>query len=115
ELAQKQLELGSAELQLEKLRKDDQRFRELVAGKAATESSYDDVHFNSQNQQVKVDQIRQQIRDAQVVTPVNGTVVAKNVEVGEYVSANTAVLEVVDVSRLKAKVFVSESDAYRVK
>jgi membrane fusion protein (multidrug efflux system) len=46
---------------------------------------------------------------------VNGTVVAKNVEVGEFVTANTAVVEVVDVSQLKAKVFVSERDAYRVK
>jgi len=115
ELAQKQLELASAELQLEKLRKDDQRYRELVAGKAATESNYDDVHFNFENQKVKVDQIRQQIRDAQVISPVAGTVVAKNVEVGEYVTANTAVVEVVDVSRLRAKVYVSESDAYRVK
>lgn len=115
EVAQKQLELASAELQLEKLRKDDQRYRELVAGKAATESSYDDVHFNFENQKVKVDQIRQQIRDAQVISPVTGTVVAKNVEVGEYVSANSAVVEVVDVSRLKAEVYVSEGDAYRVK
>lgn len=114
DVAQKQLELQAAELQLEKLRKDDQRFRELVAGKAATESSYDDAHFNFENQKVKVDQIRQQIRDAQVISPVAGIVVAKNVEVGEYVGASTAVVEVVDVSRLKAKVYVSERDAYRL-
>lgn len=115
DVAQRRLELQAAELQLEKLRKDDDRYRELAVGKAATQASYDDVHFQFETQKVKVDQIRQQIRDAQVVSPVNGTVVAKNVEVGEYVSANTAVVEVVDVSRLKAKVFVSESDAYRVK
>ena len=115
DVAQKRLELQAAELQLEKLRKDDDRYRELVAGKAATQSSYDDIHFQFQNQQVTVDRIRQQLRDAQVISPVNGTVVAKNVEVGEYVGANTAVVEVVDVSRLKAKVFVSEHDAYRVK
>lgn len=115
EVAQKQLELQAAELALEKLRKDDERYRELVAGKAAPESSYDEVHFSYETQKVKVDQIRQQIRDAQVVSPVNGTVVARNVEVGEYVTASTAVVEVVDVSRLKAKVRVSERDAYRVK
>ncbi|MCB9163628.1 MAG: efflux RND transporter periplasmic adaptor subunit [Flavobacteriales bacterium] len=115
DVAQKQLDLQAAELQLEKLRKDDQRYRELVAGKATTEASYDDVHYQFESAKVKVDQIRQQLRDAQVISPVNGTVVAKNVEVGEYVSANTAVVEVVDVSRLKAKVYVSEQDAYRVK
>lgn len=115
EVAQKQLELQAAELALEKLRKDDERYRELVAGKAAPEANYDEVHFNYETQKVKVDQIRQQLRDAQVVSPVNGIVVAKNAEVGEYVTANTAVVEVVDVSQLKAKVHVSERDAYRVK
>lgn len=115
DIAQKQLELQAAELQLEKLRKDDQRYRDLVEGKATTEASYDDIHFQFETQKVKVDQIRQQLRDAQVISPVNGTVVAKNVEVGEYVGANTAVVEVVDVSRLKARVFISEHDAYRVK
>lgn len=114
DVAQTRLELASAELQLEKLRKDDQRYRELVAGKAATQSSYDDIHFNYENQKVTVDRIKQQLRDAQVIDPVSGEVVAKNVEVGEYVGASTAVVEVVDVSRLKAKVYVSERDAYRV-
>ena len=114
DVAQKQLELQAAELQFEKLRKDDDRYRELLSGKAATETSYDDAHYNFENQKVKVDQIRQQLRDAQVISPVAGTGVAKNVEVGEYVSASTAVVEVVDVSRLKAKVYVSERDAYRL-
>lgn len=115
DVAQKQLELQAAELQLEKLRKDNDRYKDLLAGKATSEASYDDVRFNFENQKVRVDQIRQQLRDAQVITPVSGTVVAKNVEVGEYVGATTAVVEVVDVNRLKAKVFISERDAYRVK
>lgn len=114
DVASKKLELDAAELQLEKLRKDHERYKDLLAGKATSEASYDDIKFNFENQKVTVDRIRQQIRDAQLVSPVNGTVVAKNVEVGEYVGVNTAVVEVVDVSRLKAKVFVSENDAYRV-
>lgn len=114
DVALKQLELAAAELQLDKLKKDNDRFRDLYEGKAVPESNYDDARFNYESQRVKVDQIRQQIRDAQVITPVSGTVVAKNVEVGEYVTANTAVVEVVDVSRLKAKVSVSERDAYRL-
>ncbi|MCC6839706.1 MAG: efflux RND transporter periplasmic adaptor subunit [Flavobacteriales bacterium] len=115
DVAGKQLELQAAELQLGKLRKDELRYRELLAGKATPRSTYDDIKFNFETQQVKVEQIRQQLRDAQVVSPVNGTVVAKNVEVGEFVGAGTAVVEVVDVSRLKAKVYVSEHAAYRLR
>ncbi|TXI82383.1 MAG: efflux RND transporter periplasmic adaptor subunit [Flavobacteriales bacterium] len=115
DVAQKQLELQAAELQLGKLKKDHDRYKDLYEGKAATEANYDDARYNYESQKVKVDQIRQQIRDAQVIAPVSGTVVAKNVEVGEYVGATTAVVEVVDVARLKAKVYISERDAYRVK
>ncbi|MFT3886502.1 MAG: efflux RND transporter periplasmic adaptor subunit [Flavobacteriales bacterium] len=114
DVAGKQLELEAAELSLAKLQKDHDRYKELYAGKAASEVNYDDARFQYENARVKVDQIRQQLRDAQVIAPVGGTVVAKNVEVGEYVPANTAVVEVVDIARLKANVFVSERDAYRV-
>jgi len=114
DVAAKQLELAAAELSFEKLKKDNDRYKDLYAGKAASEVSYDDARFQFENAKVKVDQIRQQLRDAQVIAPVSGTVVAKNIEVGEFVPANTAVVEVVDVARLKAKVFVSEHDAYRV-
>lgn len=114
DVAGKQLELQAAELQLGKLRKDEQRYRELLAGKATPESTYDDIKFNFENQRIRVDQIRQQIRDAQVVSPVNGTVTAKHVEVGEYVGAGTAVVDVVDIGRLKAKAYVSELAAYRL-
>jgi len=114
DVGQKQLELAAAELSLDKLKKDNDRYTELYAGKAATEVSYDEARFAYANAKVKVDQIRQQLRDAQLIAPVRGTVVAKHVEVGEYVTASTAVVEVVDVSRLKARVFVSERDAYRV-
>lgn len=115
DLAQKRLELEAAELSMTRLKKDYERFTELLEGKATSQMSFDDMEFQYLNAKVKVEQIRQQIRDSQVIAPVSGTVVAKNVEVGEFVSANTAVVEVVDVARLKAKVYVSESDAYRLR
>lgn len=114
DMAQKQLDLEAAELSLLRLKKDHDRFKELLEGKATSQMSFDDVEYQYKNAKVKVDQIRQQIRDAQLIAPVSGTVVAKNVEIGEFVSSNTAVVEVVNVTRLKAKVYVSESDAYRV-
>ena len=115
DMAQKQLELQAAELSQARLKKDHDRFKELLEGKATSQLSFDDIEYQYLNSKVKVDQIRQQIRDAQVIAPVSGTVVAKNVEIGEFVGSNIAVVEVVDVTRLKAKVYVSESDAYRVR
>lgn len=115
DVKQKQLDLAAAELTMNKLKKDDARYRDLYAGKATSEASYDDVHFNYENAKVKVDLIRQQIHDAQVIAPVDGIVVKKNIEVGEYVNPGMMIVEIVDVSRLKADVHVSEHDAYRLK
>lgn len=114
DVAQRQLELNAAELSLDKLQKDNDRYKDLYEGKAASEVNYDDARFQYQNAKVKVDQIKQQIQDARIVSPVTGTVVAKGVQLGEFVNAGTMVVEVVDVTRLKAKVYVSERDAYRV-
>lgn len=114
DVAQKKLELDAARLQLQKLKKDNERYKDLFEGNAASEANYDDSRFAFQSQQVKVEQIEQQLHDSQVISPISGTVVAKNIEVGEYVATNTAVVEVVDVTRLKAIVYVSERDAYRL-
>jgi RND family efflux transporter MFP subunit len=115
DVKQKQLDLAAAELTMNKLKKDDARYRDLYAGKATSEASYDDVHFNYENAKVKVDLIRQQIHDAQVIAPVDGIVVKKNIEVGEYVNPGMMIVEVVDITHLKADVHVSEHEAYRLK
>ncbi len=102
-------------MSFEKLKKDNDRYKDLYAGKAASEVSYDDARFQFENAKVKVDQIRQQLRDAQVIAPVSGTVVAKNIEVGEFVprqhrsgrSGGCCPFE-------SLAVFVGEHDAYRV-
>ena len=115
DVKQKQLDLAAAELSMNKLKKDNDRYRDLYAGKATSEASYDDVHYNYESAKVKVELIRQQILDAQVVAPVDGIVVKKNIEVGEFVNPGTMIVEVVDVAHLKAEVHVSERDAYRLK
>ncbi len=115
DVKQKQLDLAAAELSMNKLKKDNERYRDLYAGKATSEASYDDVHYNYESAKVKVDLIRQQIHDAQVIAPVNGIVVKKNIEVGEFVNPGTMIVEVVDITHLKADVHVSEHDAYRLK
>ena len=55
DVRQKQLDLAAAELTMNKLKKDDARYRDLYAGKATSEANYDEVHFNYENAKVKVD------------------------------------------------------------
>jgi RND family efflux transporter MFP subunit len=111
----KELNLSSSQLLLEKYQTDYQKYKDLYAGKAATEVEYNNAKYNYDNAKVQVAQIKQQIADGQVVSPLNGVIVKKNVNEGEFVNLGTVIASVVDVSKLKANVMVSEKEAYRLK
>jgi len=111
----KELNLASTQLLLDKYEADFKRYKELWAGKATTEVEYLNAKYNYDNTKVQLAQIKQQIADGQVIAPVTGTIVKKNVNSGEFVNTGVKISEVVDVSRLKANVMVSEREVYRLK
>jgi len=53
--------------------------------------------------------------DTRVVAPFAGTILRKLVEAGEVVASGTPLVTLVDLSRLYAKVYVSETDLGRIK
>jgi membrane fusion protein YbhG len=55
------------------------------------------------------------LNDTRVAAPFAGTVLKKLVESGEVVAAGTPLVTLVDLSRLYAKVYVSETDLGRIK
>lgn len=110
-----ELNLKSSSLNQEKLAKDYDRYNELYKGNAATEANVTDVKYNYENTKIQVDQIKQQIANANIIAPLSGTIVKKNLEEGEFVNPGTVIATIVDVSKLKATVMVSESDVYKLK
>ncbi len=60
-------------------------------------------------------QAQADLDDTRVVAPFAGTVLEKLVEPGEVVAAGTPLVTLVDLSRLYAKVYVSEADLGRLK
>ena len=55
------------------------------------------------------------VEDTKVFSPINGTVIAKNYESGEYVQAGSPVLTVANLEDLWIKVFVPADDLPRIK
>ncbi|HLP21458.1 MAG TPA: efflux RND transporter periplasmic adaptor subunit [Chitinophagales bacterium] len=111
----KELNLRATSLTEEKLKKDYDRYNELYQGKAATEVNVNDVKYNYENTKIQLEQIKQQIADANIIAPISGTIVRKNLEEGEFVNPGTPIATIVDVSKLKAQVMVSENDVYKLK
>ncbi len=111
----KELNLRSMELNEAKLSKDYERYSDLYKGNAATEVNVNDVKYNYDNTKIQLEQIKQQIADANIVAPISGVIVRKNLEEGEFVNPGTVIATVVNVSQLKAQVLVSEKDVYKLK
>jgi len=111
----KELSLQATELNINKLKKDTDRYSKLLAGNAATEIQVNDTKYNYENALNQAEQIKQQISDATVEAPISGRIIKKNIEPGEFVNVGTSLGTILDVSRLKVQVMISEGDVYKLK
>ncbi|WP_031528851.1 efflux RND transporter periplasmic adaptor subunit [Dyadobacter crusticola] len=111
----KELSLEATELNINKLKKDTERYSKLLAGNAATEVQVNDTKYNYENALNQAEQIKQQINDASIAAPISGRVIKKNIEPGEFVNVGTSLGTILDVSRLKVQVMISENDVYKLK
>lgn len=110
-----QLNLEAAQLAKAKADKDLKRFTALLEGEATTEVTQQDAKLQFDNSVNQIELIQKQMADNNIKAPVSGQVVSKLKEPGEYVGPGTVLGHVVDVSRLKVNVMVSEQDAYTLK
>jgi RND family efflux transporter MFP subunit len=111
----KELNLQSTQLSASKLEKDMKTYKELMEGNATTEEKYNDIKYNYENNRIQMEQIRQQIADGNIIAPISGVIVTKNLEAGEFVNPGTVIASIVSVASLKAAVMVNEKDVYKLK
>jgi RND family efflux transporter MFP subunit len=97
------------------LKKDVERYNNLLAGNATTELQVNEVKYNYENALNQAEQIKKQLQDAVVKAPISGRIVKKDIEPGEFINAGTVLGTVLDVARLKVDVQVNESDVYQLK
>ncbi|MBC7485967.1 MAG: efflux RND transporter periplasmic adaptor subunit [Cytophagaceae bacterium] len=115
DIKQKELNLKSTELNVEKLNNDYERDKILLQGNAATESAVTKSKYDYETNKIQADLIRQQIKDGNIVSPISGIITDKKLIAGEYVNIGAQIASVVDISKLKAVVFVGENDVFKLK
>lgn len=111
----KQLAYESAKVDAERLKKDYERTENLYKGGTASEQEYDNARTTYETAKNKLDEAEKQYADTKVRTSIGGIVTAKKVEEGAYVKLGDVIASVVDISRLKVKLNVSESNVYDLK
>jgi membrane fusion protein, multidrug efflux system len=109
-----ELNLKMAELSKEKLADDYTRAKELFEGNATTEMNSINAAYNYHTTSIQVDQIKQQIANAKIISPISGIIAFKNLSAGEYAGPGVPLASVVNTNQLKATVFVDERNVYRL-
>ncbi len=107
--------LKAAKVNLEKSKKDYERFQELFTEKSATDSQLEGAKLAYQNAKDQFIIAQKQDNDTRVTTPISGIVTSRTADFGSYVYSKTIVAEIVDISKLKININVDEHDVFNLK
>lgn len=105
----------TAEANYLKSKKDYERYETLNSQKTASDAQFDAVklaYISAESQYVVA---KRQYNDTKIKTPISGLVTVRNVELGTMVQPGTVVANIVDLSKLKVKINVSEKNIVKLK
>ncbi|MGY4385345.1 membrane fusion protein (multidrug efflux system) [Pedobacter sp. UYP24] len=106
----------TAQATLENAVKDEARYNSAFITGGVTQQQLDNAKLTVRNARLRLQSATKRVSDANLRSPINAIVNKKYVEVGAFVNAQgTQMFELVDVSRLKLKVTVNESQVANLK
>ncbi|SFH23792.1 efflux RND transporter periplasmic adaptor subunit [Pedobacter insulae] len=106
----------TAEAAYQNALKDEARYQSSYATGGVTQQQLDQAKLTTKNARLRLQASSRRLSDANIKSPINGIVNKKYIEVGSFVTAQgTQLFELVDVSKLKLKVNVNESQVANLK
>ncbi len=105
----------TAEVNYEKAKKDFERHEKLLEDKSISNTQFEGARLALKSAEAQFIVARRQYNDTKIKTPISGVVTSRPVDVGTMVQNNMVVANVVDISKLKVKLNISERDAFRLK
>jgi RND family efflux transporter MFP subunit len=109
-----QLELQKAETSVAKLRNDLNTYTELLQGKAATQEQVNNIRQDYSNAVNQAGQARKNLADASIKAPTGGIISARPVEEGVFVNAGAEIATIVNLSKAKVQVNLTEAEVYQI-
>ena len=106
-----------AEVTYERAKKDLQRYETLSTEHSVSDAQIEQARWSYQSAEAQYITARRQLTDTKITTPISGIVTARYVNQGTMVMGApqaTQIANVVDISKLKAKIFVAEKDVFRI-
>jgi RND family efflux transporter MFP subunit len=107
--------LATAQINYEKAQKDFERAEDLFQENSIPVSQLDGARLGMKAAENQLDIAKRQLENTKIKTPIAGTVNARYVNIGTMVQPGMPVANIVDISTLKVRVNVSESEAFSLK
>lgn len=111
----KKLAVQSAKISADKAQKDLNRVEKLFKGGTSSEQELDNARTANENAKNQLEQAEKQLAYTKILSPISGIITQKMVEEGAYLLKGNAVAYIVNVSKLKVQLNVSESNVYYLK
>ncbi len=113
----KQAAFKAAQVMYEKAKKDLDRYEALYKEHSIPETQIEQARWSFQSAESQYIVARRQLNDTKITTPISGIITARFVNVGTMVVGApqaTQIANVVDISKLKARVSVAEKDVMKL-
>jgi RND family efflux transporter MFP subunit len=107
--------LGTAQINYEKAQKDFERAENLFQENSIPISQLDAARLGMKAAENQLDIAKRQLANTRIKTPISGKVNSRYVNIGTMVQPGMPIANVVDISMLKVRVNVGESEAFSLK
>ncbi len=106
------LAVDNAQQRLADAKQNFERFKNLYEGGAASKAQFDQYSLAYENARNQVDQARKELSSTTVTAPISGIITSKQAEEGSFTTMGSPIATVVDISKLKIQLNISENDVY---
>jgi membrane fusion protein (multidrug efflux system) len=100
--------LAKARSQLDKSSREFQRFERLFKEELISEQKISDATYDLEQLRIAVSDAERELGYTQVKAPISGTITSRRVKLGDQVSLNQHLFDIVDFDSLVARVYVPE-------
>lgn len=106
----------TAEANYQNALRDEARYKSSYETGGVTQQQLDQAKLTTQNAKLRLQASQRKVSDANLKSPINGIINKRYIEVGAFVNTQgTQLFEIVDVSKLKLRVNVNESQVANLK
>jgi RND family efflux transporter MFP subunit len=111
----KEIELKSANVQYDKAKNDYEKYLRLQAANNTSTAEVENAHLQMMQWGYNIKSLEQQIKESSVHAPFTGMIVEKLADVGGYLQVGTPVVNLIDIGKLKALLWLDEKAIASIK